>query len=241
METWNESLFLMRKEWRNDRRYFLLNILLMIYLAGCIALFLADKGEGEARHTTRAVVDTLFLAVVPMMGFFASKRSMRCMQDNSYTQMLLYYKTLPIPFKSVVTSRVLQALSALIINGILFYGVFYLAAKGLNYPINGWGYMAFALTWTGFALLMTGPYMYFEFLHSGRVYMGMCLVHGILSILAAVVIAYSKGNLFNYVVDISKREALLSPLMWGSLIVGICSLLVFSRIVLKRLEVRDLV
>jgi hypothetical protein len=49
------------------------------------------------------------------------------------------------------------------------------------------------------------------------------------------------GNLLIASVDISKEWGLLSPLMWGSLLLGTVSVQLFSKWTIHRLKSRDLV
>lgn len=238
MNTWKDSMVLLGKEWQSDRRYLIWNVVFTVYLGGWIGLMLS--GDGSSRSML-GLMDFIFLTVAPITGFFFSKRSFRYLKDDSYTQMLLYYRILPIPLKSVIVSRMLQALAVLVVNGALFYVTLYFSSGGLKHSVHGADYIAFALTWAGVGLIMTGPYIFFEFLGSGIAYLWACFGHMAIAVIAAVIIALFKGNLFSFTVEISGQYGLLSPLMWGCLIAGAAVLALFGRIVMRKLEVRDLV
>ncbi|WP_223067079.1 hypothetical protein [Paenibacillus caui] len=241
MNAWKDSMILMKKEWDTERFTLLWNFVFMIYTAGGISLLLFGSRSDEAADILSPAVDFMFLIFAPITGSYFSRRSFRYLKDDSYTQMLLYYRILPIPLQSIVFSRFLQAVAALIFNGLVYYATIYFLSGGLNDRIHGFDYAAFALTWTGYGLVTTGLYIYFEFLRSGRTYMWMSFAHMGIAVLAAIAIMMMKGSLLGYTLQVSRHFGLLSPLMWGSLVLGAISLALFYRVILRKLEVRDLV
>jgi hypothetical protein len=101
-------------------------------------------------------------------------------------------------------------------------------------------YLAFALSCTGYGLLITGLYIYGEFLFSGKKYLLLSFMFLPIAVVISVLIRLSGNYGFWYVIHYSKLWGLLSPIMWISVIAGLAALWVFSRLTLKKLALRDL-
>jgi hypothetical protein len=84
-------------------------------------------------------------------------------------------------------------------------------------------------------------YIFAEFMVSGKAYFWSMIIFMVLSMGAALLVSMAGGNLLIASVDISKEWGLLSPLMWGSLLLGTVSVQLFSKWTIHRLKSRDLV
>lgn len=177
--------------------------------------------------------------MLPFQGFMFCRRSFRYIQEDSYTQMLAYYRRIPIPEQVVMWSRLQQSLMAFTYNGIFFYGSLYV----VNLHVEGfrWDqYLAFSLTCTGYGLLVTGFYIYGEFLNSGKKYLLLSMLFIPFAIGISILIRISGSYGLRIVMDGSKSWGLLSPIMWISLVAGVAGLWLSSRFTLKKLVHRDL-
>lgn len=56
----------------------------------------------------------------------------------------------------------------------------------------------------------------------------------------AFAVSWFDGNLLQWTLDYSERHALLSPVMWGTLVVGAVILSIFCSITRRSLNKRDL-
>lgn len=212
----------------------------MIYTAIAISMFASPSSR--AGWLINPIGDFMMLVMIPFTGFYFSKRSFNYIKDDSYTRMLHYYRTLPIPAITVMRGRVIQLLAALFFNGMFFYPVFYLITGLSDGPIKHIGEMlAFALTWTGYGLFINGIYIYLELLNRGQKYFWISIV-GMASMSILTFLIYGLGgNILVFTLEQSGRYSLLSPLMWGSLIIGGVSLAVWCKITLTKLGKRDLI
>ncbi|WP_146113414.1 hypothetical protein [Paenibacillus sp. PCH8] len=236
MNEWKQAWWLTRSEMNKNKLQWLWSALFMIYTGGMSGVMLIGQQQTDFINP---VVDAFFLIMVPFQGFMFCKRSFRYIQEDSYTQMLAYYRRIPIPEQTVMWSRLQQSLMAFAYNGIFFYGSLYMAA--LHSEGFRWDqYLAFSLTCTGYGLVVTGLYIYGEFLHSGKKYLLLSTLFIPFAIVISLVIRLSGRYGFSIVIDTSKSWGLLSPLMWIALVAGVAGLWLFSRLTLKKLVHRDL-
>ncbi|WP_145050341.1 hypothetical protein [Paenibacillus xylanexedens] len=236
MNAWKQALWLTRSEMSKDRFQWLWSAIFMIYTGSMSGVMLIQQHEVSFINP---VVDTFFLIMVPFQGFLFSRRSFRYIQEDSYTQMLAFYRRLPIPNETVMWSRLQQSIMTFAYNGIFFYGSLYVVR--LHEEAFRWDqYLAFAMTCTGYGLFMTGLYIYGEFLFSGKKYLLLSALLLPLTIGLSLLIRLSGSYGLWIVIDHSKRWSLLSPIMWIALVVGLTALWLFSRVTLKKLACRDL-
>ncbi|MDT0125218.1 hypothetical protein Q9R46_21310 [Paenibacillus sp. RRE4] len=236
MDAWKQAWWLTRNEYRKDKLQWLWSAVFMIYTGSMSGVLLIGQEQSDFINP---VVDAFFLIMLPLQGFLFSRRSFRYIQEDSYTQMLAYYRRLPIPNETVMWSRLQQALIGFVYNGLFFYGSLY--AVRLHTLDFTWDqYLAFALSCTGYGLLITGLYIYGEFLLSGKKYLLLSFMFLPIGIVTSILIRFSGNYGFWYVIQYSKWWGLLSPVMWIAVVAGLATLWVVSRSTLKKLALRDL-
>lgn len=239
MDSWKDAWFIFKKDLRNDRLYLIWNVIFMLYVALMLGSLVGAREETD--YIMNPMSDFLMLMMVPFTGFFFTRRSFNYIKEDSYTQMLRYYRVLPIPLKTVIRSRLIQLGAAMLLNGILFYGSLYLVTYLMNGSGMGLGpYLGFCFTWMGYGLLINGLFIYFELLMKGKVYLWLTFLIMLVLGVVAFVTNWQGGNLFSFTLDNSRRYVLLSPLMWGSLIGGGLGLALLCSVTLRRLTKRDL-
>ena len=129
MNDWKQAWWLTRSEWSKDRYQWLWSAMFMIYVGAMGGVMLYGQREESALNT---ISDSYFLLMIPFQGFIFSRRSFRYIQEDSYTQMLTYYRRLPISAETVMWGRIQQALLAFIFNGIFYYGALYVSVMHLE-------------------------------------------------------------------------------------------------------------
>ncbi|MFF2909477.1 ABC-2 transporter permease [Paenibacillus sp. NPDC057934] len=242
MRTFKQSWFIIFGDFRGDKSKILFaaafSLFFMGYLGGLTALILNDTLGGKDRDV---LADFMLLTVVPVLGFTYSRRTMKYWSQDSYTKMLMYLKSLPIPMEVIVSKRKIQTFLSFGLNGILFFGLIYAIGEHIQANLNWTEYLSFAFTWIGYGLMIAGVYIYIEFLFSGKAYGWLTMLIMALSLATAVIIWLSGGNLFIFTIESSKEWGLLSPVMWGMLLVGLIALQVISKWTLHRLKRRNLI
>lgn len=239
MDSWKDAWFIFKKDLRNDRLYLIWNVIFMLYVALMLGSLVGAREETD--YVMNPMVDFLMLAMVPFTGFFFTRRSFNYIKGDTYTQMLRYYRVLPIPLKTVIRKRLIQLGAAMLLNSVLFYGGIYLVTKLMNNSGLGLGtFIVFALTWNGYGLLINGVFIYFELLKKGKVYLWLTFLLMLGLGLIAFAANWFGGNLMSFTLEFSRQHLVRSPLMWGTLAVGIVGLASLSSVTLRKLNQRDL-
>ena len=212
----------------------------MFYMAAALS-FLMDSVFEKPDHFN-PFQDFMILMISPMLGFHFTRKSFRYLNEDSYTQMLYYYRMIPVPPEAVIVSRAIIGLGAFALNGLLFFGITYAIAGNMRASMNLTAYISFGLTWIGIGILVNGLYIYWEYMKSGKAYFGYTMLFNAL-IAAVLILQFLAGvrfSLMEYVADTSLRQGLLSPLMWGALVLGLTVFILMCRLTLRRMQTRDL-
>lgn len=236
MKNWKDAWFIFTRDMRKDRLYLIFSVVFMIYTGFMLTAMIHSRIE--AQFILNPIVDLMMMMMIPLIGFYFTRRSFCYIKEDSYSQMLMYYRTLPIPTEAIMISRYIQMGIAIILNGIFLFGVMYLIPFGLS-DMSFMNYLVFALTWVGFAIMINTIYIYFEFLHNGRMYLIQTFAVMLCSIIPALIIAALGGNLVLYSIECSERYGFASPLMWGSLIMGFIMIGTIGKITKYRLDQRS--
>ncbi|AIQ10994.1 hypothetical protein [Paenibacillus durus] len=242
MQTLKDSWFMIRGDYRGDKLRILFQLLFSIvfmgYLGGLTGMVINDS---IGNHERKVIADYLLLALTPLLGFtYCRQHAMKYWSGDTYTKMLAYHSSLPIPASVILCKRKLQSLTSFGLNGVLFFGLVYAISNHLRDDLSPLGYIVFALTWIGFGFLLTGLYIFIEFSCSGRTYFWFIMLMMLLAFGTAMLVKWAGGNLLLYSFACSKEWGLLSPLMWGTLLAGTLSVQLFSKWTIHKLKSRDL-
>jgi len=239
MDSWKGAWVIFKRDLQSDRMYLIWNVIFMMYIALMLGIFIGT--QEHVQYVMNPMSDFLMLIMVPFTGFFFTRRSFNYIRENSYTQMLRYYRVLPISVNTVLRSRLIQLGAAMLLNGILFYGGFYLVTYLMNSMMWDFGaFLVFCFTWTGYSLLINGLFIYCELLMSGKVYLGLTFLLMLLLAGAAFVMNWLDVNLLAFILENSRRYTILSPMMWCSLAVGGLGFTYLLSLTRRRLMKRDL-
>lgn len=241
MRTVKDAWMMVQSEYRGNKLKLVWALLFSIIYMGYIAFFVGflmnEMVLSDDRHM---VVDFMLLSMTPFMGFVLNRSAFKYWSEDSYTRMLVYFKGLPIPAAVILCKRKMMSVIAFSINGTICFGLIYAFSRNMRAELPLGYYIAFALTWMGYGLIITGLYITFELLFNGKMYMILTFV--VMSVIfgVAFLVLLGGGNLFMYTIRCSQEWGLLSPIMWGTLLAGILSLQLFSKWTIHRLKSRDL-
>lgn len=121
-----------------------------------MGLLINDSAQIQQRSV---LPDYMLLAMIPFLGFAYSRRTMKYWSADSYTKMLAYLRSLPIPLNAVLCKRKLQSVICFALNGVLFFGLVYALAGHLRASISPLGYVVFSFTWIGYGLAVMGLFI----------------------------------------------------------------------------------
>lgn len=235
MNTWRDAWVILKKELGIDKVYLYWGPIFMVYTGATISLML--YGYSLQEKFLSGVLDFLMLASLSLMGILFSKRSFNYIKQDSYTRMLFYYRTLPIPIATVMKSRILYMVAAFLFNGVFMFTTIRLL---FDMDMTGLQYAAFILSWLGYATGITGVFIFCELTTSGKTYMWFSVLLVLLFGLVAALPAFYGFGLTEYSMSMSREHGLLSPLMWGMMLGGVLVLAAFCTLAARKLSRRSL-
>jgi hypothetical protein len=241
-----DALWLVRKEVRRAWLSFVLSGLFFLFLGFFVVpsvsgvFELEGFGAGGRRiegFYNALFADYLFLMICAFLGVRAVSRDYTLFRREPLSSRLLFLRSLPISADSLVGSRALGMLLALLVNAPAFFlPAFLLTDLGEL----GASYLAFAGIWVGYALLASGLCLLCELTVNGgvyaRIYFGFA---------AALMVELA---LLEWTLDLRLvgRTAELAQSGYGTLLaafsvlVGSVAFAVLSRVTVRRLRKRDL-
>jgi hypothetical protein len=190
-------------------------------------------------HYNDFLADYLFLVVGAFLGVSAISRdyTLAAWQDT-YLSKLLFMRELPIKAGSLVGSRVISMLFALLLYAVAFFGpAFFLSDLGEELGTKT--YLWFCGVWLGYGLLGSGLCLLFELTSSGKVYTLISVGFGaslmvVLALLEWTVNLSLVGRTAQLVQSIGALPAILS------IVAGGAAFALLSRVTVRRIEKRDL-
>lgn len=193
------------------------------------------SGAMEDRNSA-FLSDYFFLFIGTYLAINAISRDYILVWRDPFSSRLLFLRNLPISTGSLVTSRVISMLFALVLNAPAFFlPAFFFSDLGEL----GTSYLWFAGVWVGYSLLWAGLYLLFELTTNGKVY--TLITFGFVGLLLVVLL------LLEWAVDLSLvgRTAELAqsygplPALF-SILAGAAAFALLAQATVRRIEKRDL-
>ena len=240
-----EAFWLARKEIRRTWLSYPLTGMFVMFSGLFVAVSLSGVfelegfGAGGQRvedHYNAFFADYLFLLVGAFLGVNAISRDYTLIWRDAFSSRLLFLRNLPIPAGSLVGSRALCMLFALLLNALAFFlPAFFLTNLG---ELGTTTYLPFAGIWIGYSLLCSGLCLLFELSVSGRVY---ALISFGFAATLMVVLALLEWTLHLSLVgrtaELTQSYGALPAVF--SILAGVAALALLSRATTRRLETRD--
>lgn len=195
-----------------------------------------DVGQRMEEFYNAFFSDCLFLVICAILAVNVASRDYVLVRRDAFSARLHFFRKLPIPAGSVVGSRALGMLLALIVGAPAFFlPAFLLSDLGEL----GASYLWFAGVWVGYCLLASGLYLLLELTESGR---SCALIsHGfaLSLVLALALLEWTLdlglvGRTVELVHDYGPLPAILSILAGGA------AFALLARLTVRRIQGRDL-
>ncbi|GGN99591.1 hypothetical protein [Saccharibacillus kuerlensis] len=235
--TWRQAWLIVGREFKIDRYYVAGSIVFVLYMAFFGGMAIAKLHE-EPRLSL--VADLIFWIVVSMVGYYFSRRITKYITEDSYTQMLAYYRVMPISPQVIAMARCLQLILATLINGTLLFGTLYLFHSGIREQMNIESFIAFSLLWTGFGLLLNSIYITFELMLRGKAYFWYSLILTVILTAAVLILHFSGVPIVEGTIRICASKGLASPLVWILFGAGAASVYAAYVFIVRGIPLRDL-
>ncbi|OBA05224.1 hypothetical protein A9P44_15645 [Paenibacillus polymyxa] len=238
MTIMKQAWMITRQDFRKNPYAALWTLLFIAYL-GFTMSFAVSVQWGE-HAALSPVADFIMLALIPFLGFFYNRRAFKYLQEDSYTHMLAFFRTLPIPMKAVIMSRIQQGILAFVVNSVIFFTLLFTLSGTLRIYASTGFFVSFALTWIGYGMLIQAIYIHLEFLKRGKEYFWLSIVVMIMCGIVTIIVRVCGANLVLITASYSKEWMLLSPVMWGALLAGAFGMFVSYLVTQRKLMKRDL-
>jgi hypothetical protein len=195
------------------------------------------EGQRVEGYYNAFFTDYLFLLVCAFLGVSAISRENTLIWRDTVSSRLLILRNVPVSAGSLVGSRVICMLLALVTNALtLFLPAFLFSDLG---ELGSTSYLWFAGLWIGYGLLTSGLWLLFELGAESRVY--ALISFGFAATLTVVLV------LLEWALDLSlvRRTAELAQENYGalaailSILVGGAAFALLSRLTVWHLEKRD--
>lgn len=200
----------------------LFTLLFSVYMGAISMLMLNGLLKSEQEGETlvlRAVFDFVYLVSLPNFGFFFSRRSMRYLQEDSYTKWMKKLRMLPIAVGTIALSRYIMLAAAFIVNMTVFFIVQLSVSDGLQSTLSPLSLIAYVLVLTAYAVVVQTAYIQFELgKHSGS-YMRFVFIVVIAILVLSFIVAWSGGSIMMAVIYIVKHYPWVSGLIAAGVIV----------------------
>ncbi|KOR76907.1 hypothetical protein AM231_23555 [Paenibacillus solani] len=235
----HNAMKIVKKDFASDKFQMIWTVLFMLYMGFAAGVAINEQFD-HSQGFTSLFVDFIMVLFAPFLGFLFTRRSFKYLSEDSYTRMLYFYRSIPVPASAIFVARVVNSLIAFGINSLVYYGFIYALGNHLRDAMTIPEYIAFALTWVGIGLLLTGPNIYWEHMCRGKIYLRNNLFMTAVTVGPIIILNLLGFSIFRFAANASMRWGLLSPVMWGSLIVGLGTLVLMSRLTYLRQQTRDL-
>lgn len=207
-------------------------------LSGVIEL--EGFGAGARRmeeHYNAFFSDYLFLVVCAFLGVNVISGDYTLARRDDFSPRLHFLRNLPIAAGSLVGSRVIAMLFALLLNALALYSpAFFLTDLGALGPAS---YLYFVGVWIGYGLLGSGLCLLLELGVSGRTY---ALVSFGFAASLMVILALLEWtldlSLVGRTAELARSYGALPAVF--SILAGTAAFAFLSRLTVRRLETRDL-
>jgi hypothetical protein len=242
-----EALWLARKEMKRAWLSYPLSGLFVLSL-GLFAVpslsgvfELAGSGAVGLRvgdHYNDFISDYLFLVVGAFLGVNAISRdyTLASWQDT-YLSTLRFKRKLPVSTESLVASRVLSMLFALVLYAPAFFvPAYFLSDIG---EIGTGTYLWFCGVWIGYGLLGSGLCLLLELTSSGKVYTLISFGFTALVMFVLALLEWTVNlSLVGRTAELAQSVGALAAIF--SIVAGGAALALLARITARRIEKRDL-
>jgi hypothetical protein len=246
MHSFTESFWLAKKEMKRTWLSYPLSGLFVLALGLFAVPSLSGVFEFEGSgtvglrvgdHYNDFIADYLFLVVGAFLGVNAISRdyTLASWQDT-YLSRLLFMRELPISTESLVASRVISILFALILYAPAFFvPAFFLSDLGAL----GASYLWFCGVWIGYGLLGSGVCLLLELTSSGKVYTLISFGFAASLMVVLALLEWTVNlSLVGRMAQLAQSAGALAAVL--SILAGGAALVLLSRLTVRRIEKQEL-
>ncbi|MBW7476889.1 hypothetical protein K0T92_19410 [Paenibacillus oenotherae] len=236
MSDWRGAMYIFRNEMRQSWIGVVITVLFFIYVGLIITPnineMIMDKGEDLSW-----IGDSLYLLLVPFMGFLMNRTIFRYRTDDPFTRKITYFRTLPISLNAIVLARMIQSIAVSVPVAVFFYTFQYIISDELNTLLSVDQYMYFVFFWFGYSIIGGCIYVYIEQAYNGKIYFISSLLAMLLYTVIAILLWANQTEFLLWSLHAAKNEELAWPILAN--VSAIAALLLTGILIRRRLASRD--
>jgi hypothetical protein len=186
MREWKSAWRMARFGWRRDWPGMLFTLLFAVY-GGLICGFTLDSiirnEETIEIRVLDVITDSMYLMVFPVFGQLMNSTAIFVMRSDIYSKKLAHWRTMPIPLKTIVSARWLNAVLLSIVNGLVYQLMQFAVSPAIREQLSWAGWLGAGFVWFGYSLAIQAAIIWMEMGVSGRryvvfywVFVGCCLL-----------------------------------------------------------------
>ncbi|WP_127532680.1 hypothetical protein [Paenibacillus kobensis] len=236
MNGWRGAWSLAKFEWRRDRVGMLIVVPFILYMLVFVYSFF-DELHDPDNLAMSWTVDTLHLALLPILGFPANRMIMKAWREDAFTNKIVSWRILPISVRQIAAGRLIQLIGLLAIGNFAYFISLYTISDTLRGELDIASYVGFVLFWFGYAAGIAGSYAFLEQGFSGKTYTIGSFLYVFLYAGAGIVLYKGKHSIM-----LGMIRELQNGNWWytaGSLVFGALMLLLVYYMTSMRLKVRS--
>jgi hypothetical protein len=239
-----EAFWLAKEEMKRAWLSYVLTGLFVLFLGLFVAVSLTGVFEfegfgagvqGVEDHYNAFFSDYLFLLVCAFLGVNVISKDYTLIWQDTFSSKLLFLRSLPVSAGSLVGSRVLCMLFALVLGAPAFFlPAYFLTDLGEL----GTTYLWFCGVWIGYSLLGSGLCLLFELTVNGRVYTLISFAFAASLMVVLALLEWTLDlSLVGRTAELTQSYGALPAIF--SILAGAVAFAVFCRATVRRVEKRD--
>lgn len=211
---------------------------LLVGLFSSSPLWAVPDGSGARVIPALLLVDLVFLSALTNLGINWTSARWLYVHTDPFTLRLSFLKTLPIPVRGLILSRLVVVLVTTALTSLLFFAPSYALFPPLRVEVPPAQYLWFALFWIGYVLFSAGLLLFLELGAKGVTALVACLVWATLLLTVVVVTRLLGVPLVEESLELVGTYGPLAAI--PALVAGGGGLLLWCRLTEKRLDKREL-
>lgn len=197
-----------------------------------------EHSELQSFAAEHMILDFFFLAATGIAGFAMSRDYFSYWKDKGLSGKIAFYKSLPIQTNTIVVSRQLSFIIILLFNGVIFFTSLYFANSYLRTTLDYGEYVAFAMSWLGYSMLVGSIYLYWEVGHGEKKYLIFsCLVVVLYMCLPLIMQQFDAPLVLSSIQQVQSTGFMLPVI---TITLGVIALVAFGKLTMRQLNRRTL-
>lgn len=184
------------------------------------------------------MLDFFFLVALGTMGFAFTRDYLQYWKKNGLSGKIKFYKSLPISTEVIVVCRQLTFLVIALFNGLIFFASLYFVSSYVREVFDLRDYIAFSMTWFGYSMIVGSVYLYWELGYQEKTYFVLSCLTIIVFVSIPLLLLLIDAPMVLSSIRVVKETGFMLPTI--TLVIGAASHLVLKKLVVRKLDRRNL-